>query len=232
MCTLIISNNSNEKYPFILAANRDEFKSRKFLPPARHWPEYPYIKAGKDCLSGGSWLGVNDHNIVAAIVNRHQTLKMSNNLESLKKSRGDIVLEALSCKDISDAILFIEEIELKNYRDFYLVLSNGEESYFISAIEENLNIMTIPNGINMVTPKGLNNPSCDRYVGNIQSIRDLNLCDKNSNKWLEVLNITNEKNKRKSIRVLDSGNGYATLSQSYVAIGRETSEFLFQKVSH
>jgi len=58
MCLLLFGVKASESFPFILAANRDEFYQR---PTAAmdFWPENPGILAGKDLECGGTWFGVN-----------------------------------------------------------------------------------------------------------------------------------------------------------------------------
>ena len=85
MCSIVILKKSENEWPLIIAANRDEMNNRKCLPPDRHWKDKPHIFAGKDLLAGGSWLGVNDNGVVAAIMNRKNSLGFIKN----KKSRGE-----------------------------------------------------------------------------------------------------------------------------------------------
>ena len=63
MCSIVILKKSENKWPLIIAANRDEMNNRKFLPPDRHWKDKPHIFAGKDLEAGGSWLGINDNRV-------------------------------------------------------------------------------------------------------------------------------------------------------------------------
>ena len=46
MCTLVILRRPEAKWPLILAANRDELRSRPWRPPARHWQDRPDVVAG------------------------------------------------------------------------------------------------------------------------------------------------------------------------------------------
>ena len=57
-------------WPLVLAANRDELADRPARPPGRHWPDRAEVVAGLDLQAGGSWLGVNDHGVVAGVLNR------------------------------------------------------------------------------------------------------------------------------------------------------------------
>ncbi len=74
MCTLVILRRPDHPWPVVIGANRDEMIDRPALPPARHWPDRPEVVAGLDRLAGGSWLGVNDWGVAAAILNRRGSL--------------------------------------------------------------------------------------------------------------------------------------------------------------
>jgi len=45
--------------PVLLAGIRDELTDRPWLPPGRHWPDYPRLIGGRDLEAGGTWLAVN-----------------------------------------------------------------------------------------------------------------------------------------------------------------------------
>ncbi len=74
MCTVVLLSRPGAAWPLLLAANRDERLDRAWQPPARHWPEQPDVLAGRDCSAGGTWLGINDRGLVAAVLNRTGTL--------------------------------------------------------------------------------------------------------------------------------------------------------------
>lgn len=58
MCFALLALNQHADYPFILAANRDEFYARPAL--AMHeWDDAQGVIAGRDLESTGSWLAVN-----------------------------------------------------------------------------------------------------------------------------------------------------------------------------
>jgi hypothetical protein len=68
MCTVVVLRRPGHEWPLLLAANRDELRTRPSRPPARHWPDRPEVVAGLDLLAEGSWLGVNDHGLVACVL--------------------------------------------------------------------------------------------------------------------------------------------------------------------
>ena len=89
MCTLVLLRRPDHRWPLLLAANRDELANRPWAPPGRHWADRPEVTAGLDRTAGGSWLGMNDHGLVAAILNRRGSLGPAAD----KRSRGELVLE-------------------------------------------------------------------------------------------------------------------------------------------
>jgi uncharacterized protein with NRDE domain len=52
----------------MLAGNRDEYHARLADPIAR-WPELAPLLAGRDRLSGGTWLGISDFGCLAVVTN-------------------------------------------------------------------------------------------------------------------------------------------------------------------
>ena len=86
MCIILLALNQNERYRFVVAANRDEYYARG-TDPAHFWPDDPQILAGRDQLCLGTWLGISKRGRFAAITNHSvPTAENSNN-----RSRGEIV---------------------------------------------------------------------------------------------------------------------------------------------
>ena len=117
MCSIVVLRQSDSEWPIIIGANRDEMIERKSLPPDRHWSEQNHIIGGKDIEAGGTWLAVNDYGLVAAVLNRMDTLGPMKN----KRSRGELILDALEHADASEAINAILDLEKKSYRGFNTV---------------------------------------------------------------------------------------------------------------
>lgn len=68
MCYILLSINHSTEYPFILAANRDEFYRRKSLQLS-YWDQKPHIAGGRDLEQGGTWMAVTTAGKFAAITN-------------------------------------------------------------------------------------------------------------------------------------------------------------------
>ena len=119
MCTLVILRRPEHDWPVVIGANRDEMIDRPALPPGRHWPDRAEVVAGLDLEAGGSWLGVNDWGVAAAILNRHGSLGPAAGL----RSRGELVLEALDHADVGRARRC--HLDPAAYRSFNLIVADN-----------------------------------------------------------------------------------------------------------
>lgn len=127
MCSVIILRRPGHSWPLLLAGNRDELRSRPWRTPGRHWPDRPEVVAGLDVLAGGSWLGVNEHGVVAVILNRPGTLGPS----AGKRSRGELVLDALDVEEAEAAADALAELDPEAYRAFNLIVADAHEAFWL-----------------------------------------------------------------------------------------------------
>src|SRR6266446_6834218 len=127
MCTLVILRRPGHRWPVLIGANRDEMIDRASKPPGRHWPDRPELVAGRDILAGGSWLGVNDWGVVAAVLNRHGSLGPEAGL----RSRGELVLEALDHADAVAAAAALTHLDPAAYRTFNLIVADNRDAFWL-----------------------------------------------------------------------------------------------------
>jgi hypothetical protein len=120
MCTLVILRRPEHRWPVVIGANRDEMIDRPWQPPGRHWPDRPEVVAGLDTLAGGSWLGINDWGVAAAVLNRHGSLGPAPD----RRSRGELVLEALDHADAVAAAEALSHLDPGAYRTFNLIVAD------------------------------------------------------------------------------------------------------------
>ena len=71
MCLLALFYRVVEDAPVVVGANREEFYRRGGDPPRLHVGP-PRFVAGVDPVAGGTWLGVNEHGVLAAVTNRRK----------------------------------------------------------------------------------------------------------------------------------------------------------------
>ncbi|MCP3866929.1 MAG: NRDE family protein [Gammaproteobacteria bacterium] len=162
MCTIVMLRRPGHRWPLLMATNRDEMRDRHWLRPGRHWPEYPGVVAGLDQLGRGSWLGVNDHGVVAAVTNRTGTLGP----DSEKRSRGELILNALGYPDANAAAAGLSQLESLDYRGFNLIIADPSDAYWLSNTggesRDGILCERVPEGLSMLTDRDLNDRCSDR----------------------------------------------------------------------
>jgi len=162
MCTLVILRRPHERWPVLLAANRNEMLGRPWQPPARHWPDRPEVTAGLDVLAGGSWLGVNDHGVVAGILNRMGSLGPA----AGKRSRGELVLDALDHADAAAAAEALAHLEAAAYRPFNMVVADNRDAFWIRVRADapggRTEVQPVPEGLHMVTAHDMDDETSRR----------------------------------------------------------------------
>ncbi len=90
MCVVALALNSHPRWRILLVGNRDEYHARASAPLAR-WSDAPQVIAGRDLVSGGSWLGVSEAGRLAVVTN----IRMPDGPDPNKASRGDLVSDWL-----------------------------------------------------------------------------------------------------------------------------------------
>lgn len=163
MCSIVILRRPGHPWPLIIGANRDEAADRPAKAPGRHWPDRPEVVAGLDELAGGTWLGLNDWGVFAAITNRVGSLGP----EEGKRSRGELPLEALDHADAETAARALSHVQAGAYRGFNLIIGDARSAYWISGDgRSRLRCIPLADGLTMVTARDaddLTSPRIARY---------------------------------------------------------------------
>ena len=177
---MVILRRPGAPWPLILAANRDERADRPWLPPARHWPDRPEATAGMDELAGGSWLGVNDHGVVAGILNRVGTLGP----QAGKRSRGELVLEALDHADALAAADALAELDGRAYRPFNMMIADNRDAFWLRhAGDAAMELRPIPLGLSLLTALDLNDDTSARVRRYRPLFQNAAMPDPDSGDW-------------------------------------------------
>jgi uncharacterized protein with NRDE domain len=125
VCTLAIYFRVFDDHPIIVAANRDEHYDRPSAAPAMV-DGNPKLVAGKDLRAGGTWLGANEHGLIAAILNRRingQPLPAAD-----ARSRGRLCLDLLRHESGASAGGFLDG-HTDRYNPFTAVFGDLNEMY-------------------------------------------------------------------------------------------------------
>jgi len=223
MCSVILLFRPGHRWPVLIAANRDEMFERAWDAPGRHWPDRPEVVAGRDRLAGGSWLGRNDHGVVAAALNRTGSLGPARD----KRSRGELVLEALDHADAAAAAAALMDVDPMSYRTFNIVVADNSGAFWISnrAEADRILVEPIPEGLSMLTSANLSDTRHERIAAYLPRFRAAPAPDPDRGDWADWKHIL-------AMREHDpeagpsgamcvgsaNGHGYGTVSSSLIAL--------------
>lgn len=225
MCTVVILRRPGQSWPLVLAANRDEMADRPWLPPGRHWPDRDGVRAGRDLLAGGTWLGLSDRGVVAGVLNRSGSLGPA----AGTRSRGELPLEALDHADAEAAAGALAHIEPLSYRSFNLVVADACKAYWLrsragedgapAAIE----VAEIPPGLSMITAHDLNDWACPRIAMYLSRFRAAPPPDPGRGDWsawqeLLASRLHDAGAGREGAMSVVTESGFGTLSSSLIAL--------------
>lgn len=220
MCTVVILRRPNHDWPLIIGANRDEMADRPWKPPGRHWPDRPDVVAGLDEVAGGSWLGVNDNGVLAAVMNREGALGPA----AGKRSRGELVLEALDHADAAVAVRALRDLDAQAYRPFNLIVADNRDAFWLRAAGgAEVTVKTVPAGHSMITARDLNDTGHARIRTYLPRLRDAADPDPGAGDWAdwEALMAATDAAPGTAPRgamAIEAAGGYGTLSGALVAL--------------
>lgn len=227
MCTYILRYDPDSDWPFLIAGNRDELRSRPWQAPARHWDDREDIIAGQDRLAGGTWLGLSDTGVVAAILNKKKALGPAPN----KRSRGEIVLDALDHPDAVDAAKALSAVNGDAYRPFNLIIADNRDAYWIAHEgEEKVGVTAIEPGVHIISHNDLDTGiRAETHIARAKSgIPTGNLSDPESWKtWVALLSERAEPDAEyweAALNVDVPEWGFGTVSSALVALPNMQNE--------
>ncbi|MDE0710674.1 MAG: NRDE family protein [Rhodospirillales bacterium] len=151
MCTLALLLRPNHRWPVIIGANRDELASRAWKPPGRHWPARPAVLGGVDLERNGTWLAVNDANVMAMLLNR----PVPDPLTPGFRTRGDLPLLALDHDSAIDAASAVMQLDAGQWKPFNLVIADRNTAIWIRA-QGTLTQHQFPTGLSLLANGELN----------------------------------------------------------------------------
>lgn len=119
MCVVALAIGAHPRWRLIAAGNRDEYHQRASAPLAR-WDDGSGIIAGRDLLSGGSWMGVSESGRFAVVTN----IRNPEGPDADKLSRGALVADWLVEGSSPD--------DLDRFNPFNLIVTDGDAAQFLS----------------------------------------------------------------------------------------------------
>jgi uncharacterized protein with NRDE domain len=129
MCLIAVAHRTSDRFPFVLAANRDEDYQRP-THDAHHWSDAPDIVGGKDAMYGGTWLAVRRGGRFAAVTNLRGAERKS-------KSRGFLVRDFVAGDAGVESYAQAIAAEADQYAGFHLIAGqmDGEAMYIAPELQ-------------------------------------------------------------------------------------------------
>jgi Transport and Golgi organisation 2 len=224
MCTVIVLVRPGHDWPLLMAANRDEMVGRPWDAPARHWPERPEVIAGRDRLAGGSWLGLNDHGVVACVLNRRGTLGP----DPTKRTRGELVLEALDHADAVAAADALADLAAESYRGFHLVVADNRDAYWLKNEGDHIAVAVLPAGFTMLTALDARNtpahPRIARHLPRFEAAPAPDPATAAWSSWTDIMAAGPDATAEDAMTILPAqSGGYGTVSSALIALPAQSS---------
>lgn len=130
MCIVAIAWQLFDELPLVLLSNRDEFLQRP-TENLHQWSDKP-IFAGRDCQSGGTWLGIHQqengyqNGRWAAVLNFRDGVQANQE----QRSRGALVTEFLTSQ--LSPMAFARQINLRDYGGFNLIIGDTQQAIIVN----------------------------------------------------------------------------------------------------
>lgn len=127
MCLILLAWQAHPDYPLVVAANRDEFFSRR-TAAADYWDDAPDVLAGRDLEAGGTWLGFARNGRFAALTNYRDPARNNQGAPS----RGELVSRFLTGSQSPAGYLAELESSAARYNGFNLVFGDSNGLWYFS----------------------------------------------------------------------------------------------------
>jgi hypothetical protein len=209
----------------LLMGIRDEFISRPWQPPGRHWPGSPLV-GGRDEQAGGTWLAVDPDALTVACVLNGRGRPAA---ENIRRTRGELPLGRMG--------------DLASYDPFHLVRASYTEVSVLSWDGERESRRLLGPGTHVITNVGLDpdDPKV-RYFGpkfaahrpsGVPSVPSASAADA-WRPWQALADGDGlPPDDPRAIRVrrrLPDGRDWGTTSISYVALSMSAMRYDFQSI--
>lgn len=161
VCTLIVLHRAVPGAPLLVGANRDEFFDRPARGPELGSAGARRIVAPRDESAGGTWLGVNEEGVFAAITNRAGAQSGPD-----FRSRGLVVLDALSAGSAREAAAALGELPARRYAGFQLCVADARDAFAV-VYDEKPDVRRLPAGVHVFgngEPDDRSLPKVDRLL--------------------------------------------------------------------
>jgi uncharacterized protein with NRDE domain len=227
VCTLVVAIGHWDEAPLVVMANRDERLSRPSRPPSWRIHGSTRVFAPVDDEAGGTWIGLSEGGLVAAITNRFGAAP-----DPERASRGTLVLDALDQGDLSGVWRWINtDLDPASTNPFHLVISDGQTGALAWSDGSRLFREELERGFHIVSERSFSaapSPREDRIWGDITSINGSAPPD---TAQVQSLLARHDEDPARATCVHLDAAGYGTRSWSHIQLGSEAGDFSWHEAS-
>ncbi|MBI5517212.1 MAG: NRDE family protein [Deltaproteobacteria bacterium] len=159
MCTITILRGVHPRHPLLVAANRDEYRSRAWDPPALLHPS-PRAWGGRDRAKGGTWLGVTERGFFVGLTNQ-RTYRPA---DPSRRSRGEVVTEALRLNETARVEALLGALDPRDYNPFNLVFGDLSALRVAYVRPEGLQVHPLGDGVHVLANDRLRAPTMPKTL--------------------------------------------------------------------
>jgi uncharacterized protein with NRDE domain len=128
MCLLVVAFQLVPDEPLIVGANRDEILERPSTAVTVLHPGPPRVLGGRDELSGGTWLAVNERGVFAGLTNQ----PLGDAKDPTKRSRGELPVALARHESAAAGVEeFLGRFAPEDYNGCWLLVGDRTSLYFI-----------------------------------------------------------------------------------------------------
>lgn len=161
MCLLVVASRVVAGEPLIAGANRDEVLERPSTAVTVLDEGPPRVVGGRDELSGGTWLAVNEHGVCAGLTNQ----PLGDAKDPSKRSRGELPLELARHASARDAVAaLLSAFHPADYNGSWLLVGDRTSLFFVDFTGSGEGTaLELPPGIHVLEnrPLGETSPKVD-----------------------------------------------------------------------
>ena len=159
MCLLVVASRVVAAEPLIVGANRDEILERPSTAVTVLDDGPPRVLGGRDELSGGTWLAVNEYGVCAGLTNQ----PLGDAKDPSKRSRGELPLALVRHATAAAAVdALLAGFHPADYNGSWLLVGDRDSLFFVdftgSDTEEG-SVLALPPGIHVLENRALGETS-------------------------------------------------------------------------
>ncbi|HEY6877595.1 MAG TPA: NRDE family protein [Polyangiales bacterium] len=154
MCTIVAVRGVRPDAPLVLATNRDEFFQRPATGAVRLLDAPPTV-GGRDLVAGGTWMGVTRDGLFVGVTNQRGAPR-----DPDKRSRGELVLEALKLGSVERITDYLTTVQGDAYSPFNLMWGDASALRvgYGRADRRLVEIAEVPTGVHVLPNDRLDSP--------------------------------------------------------------------------